>query len=131
MSIFRRTKPSQGQERARLLVGVIGMIIVLGFVVAAVIVDDRRGSSPPRVEVMSVEHARAGAAESFTVTVENRGDITAEQVLVRGTVGSEDPVDHEIDFLAPGEQDEVTFTAPEGTAKDALTAEVLAWTAAE
>lgn len=129
--LSRKDQPSKAQERARLVVGIFGLIIVVGFVVAAAIVDRERGSSPPHVRVVSIERAAANSAEAFTATVENTGDITGEQVVVRGTVGDEDPVDHEIDFLAPGEEAEVSFIGSPGTTKDDITVQVLAWTAAE
>ena len=132
MSILaRKRQPSSEQERARMVVGLIGLAIVIAFALTAAVVDIRRGSSPPVVRVVSVAAEHHDKSEVFTVTVENTGDITAEQVLVRGTIGDADPVDHEIDFLAPGEEDEVSFVAPAGTAKAELTPEVLAWTAAE
>jgi uncharacterized protein (TIGR02588 family) len=119
---------TEAQERARLVVGIASLVLVLAFVATCWWVERSRGSAPAYVRVVSVERATHGRGETFTATVENTGDTTAEQVLVRGTVGDADPVDHEIDFLAPGEQDELTLKAPPGTKRSDVEVRVHAWT---
>jgi uncharacterized protein (TIGR02588 family) len=122
-------RATEAQERARLVVGIVGMLFVVAFVAACWQVDRARGTSPAYVRVTSIAHHAHGGAEVYTATVENTGDVTAEQVLVRGEVAGEDPVDHEIDFLAPGEADEVSFRAPGGTKRGDVHVRVHAWTA--
>ncbi len=117
-----------GQERARMVAGIIGLVLVLAFVAACVLVDEGRGDGAAFVKVTKVARASQKDIVTFTAEVENTGDVTAEQVMVRGEIGDADPVDHEIDFLAPGETDEVTFTAPSGTKRSDAEVQITAWT---
>lgn len=120
-----------GQERARLVVGVLSAVLVVAFVIVCVRVDDGRGSSPALVRATGVQREHRGAIDTMTVTVKNTGDVTAEQVLVRATVADDDAVDHEIDFLAPDAEDEVSYVVPAGTPRRDVHIAVLAWTSSE
>lgn len=122
---------SRSRERQRLAVGVVGLVAVLAFAVACVAVDRSTGSEPPVVEVRSVDRVRENEVALFEVEVENVGGATASQVQVRAQVGEDDAIDHEVDFLAPGERDDVTFAVPAGTTTEDVQVEVVAWTASQ
>lgn len=122
---------SASQDRARLLVGIVSVLLLIAFAVTGLVVDEGRGQSPARVKVMSVAVETIGKdTHVATVGVENLGDITAEAVVVRVEVEGEDPIDRDIDFLAPAESDEITFVLPSEIQESDVDADVKGWTSA-
>ena len=122
------TDNAEVQNRSHLVAGIIGLAIVGLFLATCIWVDTGIGNAPAKVVVVSLESEPIGDRLAFTALVKNQGDHTAEQVLVRGEVVGANPVDHEIDFLAPGEEGEVSFLAPADTSDSDVAASVLAWT---
>lgn len=120
---------TEGQERARLVVGLLGLALLLGFMALSIAVDEGRGQQPARVRVKSISVDESQGTKLATVEVENVGDVTAERVLVRIEVkdDGEDPVERDIDFLAPGESDDLTVVLPDDATEDDVEATVPGW----
>lgn len=125
------TDAPRNQDGARLVVGIVSALLLLAFTATGIIVDEGRGQAPARVNVASISVDTIGSdTHVATVEVENVGDITAQDILLRVEVEGEDPFDRDVQFLAPAETADVTFVVPDGTSESDIDADVKAWSGA-
>lgn len=122
---------AENRARAEWVVFGISCLIV-ALVVGVVLVDWLAG--PLRPPAFSLEQSAVERREGqwhLPVAVTNTGDETATQLQVRATVehpdGSSDTADQVIDFIAGGEEVELTFVFGERPERDRVTVAVVAY----
>lgn len=106
-------------------------VLILLAVIGAIAVEAMSSDDPAR-PVASVETTeRVGERYEVTVTIENRGDLAAEQVQVLASLdvdGETSEGDQVVDFLAGGDEEELVFYFDDDPDDGELTVEVTGFT---